>query len=149
MDDIRARRALGASIKMIDRHEAGDIGKCHGSINDEVSDHQWLEREENDKGSYTLITRSRALLAICQLSLPFFHGEYDYVTDSNHLPRYGFDRCRPRLRRNCRFLRGSGENPFRRLPHFRGTVIPGRWAPTREYLEVKRDEVSSASLGGL
>ena len=76
------------------------------------------------------------MLAIRQLSPPIFQGEFDHVTASNHLSRHRFDRCTPRLRRNCRFLRGSGENPLRRLPHYRAALVRGRWVQKEGLLGV-------------
>ena len=50
---------------------------------------------------------------------PIFYWRVYHVTVRNRLPRHRFDRCVPRLWRNRRFLRGSGANPLRRLPHYR------------------------------
>ena len=69
--------------------------------------------------------QSRTVLVIRQPS-PFFQGDFDHVTVSNCVLRHRFDCCIPRLRRNCRFLRGCGENPLRRLPHYCAALLRRR-----------------------
>ena len=79
---------------------------------------------------------------------PIFYWRVYHVTVRNRLPRHRFDRCVPRLWRNRRFLRGSGANPLRRLPHYRAALVRGRRVQKGRVLDVTGAYVSSATLGG-
>lgn len=70
-------------------------------------------------------------------------GELDHGTVSYCLPCDRTDRSRSGFWRNCRLVRGSGEDPVRRLPRFGRTVLLRRRDAQATILELTRSPATN------